>query len=152
MKPKLFATEREAYAALSMLAKPGQNHVFETPHGYAIGQIKLLVPEPPKTDWIAASLRAKRKAWAKLNQGNPRAKVLPSDPKVEAFKRITKRLHSGYLRAIDRRHARELRFKTRAEAEAARRRLPNSERYLVIETVQGWGLDKVRGYGIVKMR
>jgi hypothetical protein len=51
-------------------------------------------------DLIAAYSRARRNAWAKLNDGNPNAKLPPQDYRHALHARIMKKLHAGVLLAI----------------------------------------------------
>jgi hypothetical protein len=47
----------------------------------------------PKIDFVKACARARRNAWAKLNNGNPEAKLPPQDLRA----RIMDRLHARVL-------------------------------------------------------
>jgi hypothetical protein len=54
----------------------------------------------PQIDFIKAFSRARRNAWAKLNDGNPDAKLPPQDPRHDLHARIMDRLHARVLTAI----------------------------------------------------
>jgi hypothetical protein len=54
-------------------------------------------------DLIAAYSRARRNAWAKLNNGNPDAKLPPQDRRHDLHARIMDRLHARVLLVIRKR-------------------------------------------------
>ena len=51
-------------------------------------------------DLIAAYSRARRNAWAKLNHGDPNAKLPPEDYRHTVHARIMEKLHARVLLAI----------------------------------------------------
>ena len=54
----------------------------------------------PHIDFVKAYARARRNAWAKLNNGDPVAKLLPQDPRLALHARIMDRLRARVLLAI----------------------------------------------------
>jgi hypothetical protein len=54
----------------------------------------------PQVDLVKAYARARRNAWAKLNNGDPVAKLLPQDPRHALHARIMDRLRARVLLAI----------------------------------------------------
>ena len=57
----------------------------------------------PQIDFLKAYARARRTAWANLNNGDPEAKLPPADPRHAKHARIMDRLHDGVLLAIRKR-------------------------------------------------
>jgi hypothetical protein len=57
----------------------------------------------PQIDLVKAYARARRTAWAKLNNGDPEAKLPPQDPRHDLHARIMDRLHARVLIAIRKR-------------------------------------------------
>jgi len=57
----------------------------------------------PQIDFIKAYSRARRSAWAKLNNGNPDAKLPPQDHRHDLHARIMDRLRARVLLAIRKR-------------------------------------------------
>jgi hypothetical protein len=51
----------------------------------------------PQIDFVKAYARARRNAWANLNNGDPVAKLLPQDPRHALHARIMDRLRSRVL-------------------------------------------------------
>ena len=51
----------------------------------------------PQIDFVKAYARARRNAWAKLNNGDPEAKLPPQDPRHDLHARIMDRLHARVL-------------------------------------------------------
>ena len=51
----------------------------------------------PRIDLVQAYSRARRNAWAKLNHGDPHAKLPPQDPRHDIHARIMDRLHARVL-------------------------------------------------------
>ena len=54
----------------------------------------------PQIDLVKAYARARRNAWAKLNNGDPEAKLPAQDPRHELHARIMHRLRARVLLAI----------------------------------------------------
>jgi hypothetical protein len=54
----------------------------------------------PQVDLVKAYARARRNAWAKLNNGDPVAKLPPQDPRHALHARIMDRLRARVLLAI----------------------------------------------------
>ena len=59
----------------------------------------------PQIDLVKAYARARRNAWAKLNNGDAEAKLPPQDPRHELHARIMDRLHARVLLAISNRQS-----------------------------------------------
>jgi hypothetical protein len=57
----------------------------------------------PPVDFVKAYSRARRNAWAKLNNGNAEAKLPPQDPRHGLHARIMDRLHARVLLALSNR-------------------------------------------------
>lgn len=57
----------------------------------------------PQIDLVKAYSRARRNAWAKLNNGDPEAKRPPQDLRHTLHARIMDRLHARVLLAISKR-------------------------------------------------
>jgi len=54
----------------------------------------------PQIDFVKAYARARRNAWAKLNNGDPEAKLPPQDPRHDLHACIMAKLHARVLLAI----------------------------------------------------
>jgi hypothetical protein len=59
----------------------------------------------PQVDLVKAYARARRNAWAKLNDGNPDAKLPPQEHRHAVHARIMDRLRASVLLAIRKRQA-----------------------------------------------
>ena len=57
----------------------------------------------PQVDLLKAYARARRNTWAKLNNGNPEAKLPLQDPRHALHARIMDRLRARVLLAIRKR-------------------------------------------------
>ena len=58
-------------------------------------------------DFLKAYARARRNAWAKLNNGSPDAKLPPADPRHAEHARIMHKLYAGVLLAVHKRQDQE---------------------------------------------
>jgi hypothetical protein len=57
----------------------------------------------PQIDFLKAYARARRNTWAKLNNGNPEAKLPPQDPRHALHARIMDRLRARVLTVLSNR-------------------------------------------------
>jgi hypothetical protein len=57
----------------------------------------------PHIDLVQAYSRARRSAWAKLNHGDPHAKLPPRDPRHDIHARIMEQLHARVLIVLSKR-------------------------------------------------